>query len=58
MDKFVQQVKNFWNDESGITAVEYALIVAIIAVAVFFAWGTLGNGINNAFQNLATNLSS
>lgn len=34
MEKLVQQVKNFWNDEAGATAVEYGLMVAIIAVGI------------------------
>lgn len=29
-----QTIKNFYNDESGATMVEYAIMVALIAIAV------------------------
>jgi Flp pilus assembly pilin Flp len=29
-------MKNFYNDESGVTMVEYALMVALVALAVAF----------------------
>lgn len=41
-------------DERGATAVEYALIVALIAVAIIAAVGALGGGITGAFQRITT----
>jgi pilus assembly protein Flp/PilA len=35
-------LKNLWNDESGATAVEYGLMVALIAVAIIGAVTALG----------------
>lgn len=35
----MQRIKNFWNDESGMETLEYALIaglIAIAAVAIYF----------------------
>lgn len=58
MSKLVQSVKQFMNDEEGVTAVEYALIVALIGAAIITAWGVLGTGIETAFNNISTKLSS
>jgi pilus assembly protein Flp/PilA len=43
MSKFVSR---FMNDESGATAIEYGLIVALIAVVVITAFTTLGTNLN------------
>lgn len=56
MNKVKQAVKNFWNDESGITAVEYILIVAIMSVAITTGWGILSGAINSAFTNVTAKI--
>jgi pilus assembly protein Flp/PilA len=43
----VAAVKRFWNDESGATAVEYALMVALIAVAIIVAVTALGTSLRH-----------
>jgi pilus assembly protein Flp/PilA len=43
--------------ESGQDLIEYALVVALIAFAATAGMGTLANGINTAFSNMATTLS-
>ena len=40
----------FFKDESGATMVEYAVLVALITVAVVFIIFTLGGQINSAFK--------
>lgn len=35
-----------WREEDGLTTVEYALLLALVAVAAITAWGTLGNRIS------------
>ena len=42
-------VSDFLKDESGATAIEYGLIVALIAVVIITAVTTLGTKINNGF---------
>jgi Flp pilus assembly pilin Flp len=37
--QLVQGIKSFWNDEEGAAAVEYAILVALIAAAVVVAVG-------------------
>ena len=43
MSKFVSR---FMNDESGATAIEYGLIVALIAVVVISAFTAIGENLN------------
>ncbi|TCV00620.1 pilus assembly protein Flp/PilA [Paracandidimonas soli] len=47
-----QHLKQFWNDEEGATAVEYALIVGLIAVALITALGVLGTDIGELFGRI------
>ncbi len=46
-------VKNYINDESGATAIEYGLIAALVGVALIVGAGNLGNSINDKFANVA-----
>jgi pilus assembly protein Flp/PilA len=41
-------------EEDGITAVEYAVMGALIAVALIAAVGTLTSGISTAFEHIST----
>ena len=41
-------VKTFLRDESGASAAEYALILAIVGAGIAFAAFTLGGSISNA----------
>ena len=43
-----------WKDESGASAAEYALILAIIGAAIAIAAITLGGAIGNRMTNAAT----
>lgn len=43
--------------ERGATAVEYALIVALIALAIVVGVTAVGGGLNTAFQNIAGQIS-
>ncbi len=44
--------------ERGATAVEYALIVALVALAIIVGVTALGGGLNTAFQNIATDVQA
>ncbi len=48
----------FFKDESGATMVEYAVLVALITVAVVTIIFTLGGQINSAFQTVSTCLTA
>ena len=43
-------------DESAVTAIEYALIAALIAVVIIGAVTTLGGGVSNTFSNVSSEL--
>jgi pilus assembly protein Flp/PilA len=43
-------------DESGATAIEYGLIVALIAVAAITALGLVGNELSATFSTVGTTL--
>jgi pilus assembly protein Flp/PilA len=46
-------LENYVSDESGATAIEYGLIVALISVAIVAVVGTIGVNLLNKFQNIA-----
>jgi pilus assembly protein Flp/PilA len=48
--------ERFINDERGVTAIEYGLIAALIAVAIIGAARTLGTTISATFTNLSTEM--
>ena len=51
--KLIDKITYFLiSKERGATAVEYALIVALIAVAIILAVTALGGGIRTAFENI------
>ena len=39
----MERIKNFFKDETGASAVEYGLLVSLIAVAIIVAVTALGN---------------
>jgi len=49
----MERIKNFFNDESGATAVEYGLMVALIAVVIIGAVRALGTSVQGAFNDAA-----
>jgi pilus assembly protein Flp/PilA len=53
----VAAMKRFWNDESGATAVEYGLMVALIAVVIITAVALLGTNLSTKFSNVAGSVS-
>ena len=55
MSKFVTR---FLNDESGATAIEYGLIVALIAVVIAGVVTTLGGNLKTTFTNVGDKVST
>jgi pilus assembly protein Flp/PilA len=47
----------FWVDESGQGLVEYALIIAVIAITVIIAMIFLRDQLSNQFSNIGNNLT-
>jgi len=55
MSKFVTR---FLKDESGATAIEYGLIVALIAVVIITAVTTVGTNLSTKFGSAATAIAA
>ena len=47
---------NVMRDESGVTAIEYALIAALIAVAAIAAFTLVGTNLSQTFSFVASKL--
>jgi len=54
----MSKVIEFLNDESGASAAEYALILALIAAVIAGALTTLGKNITNTLNTVANNIST
>ena len=52
----LRSIKNFVANESGATAIEYALIASLIAVAIILSVTTLGSKLQNTFNEVSSNL--
>ena len=48
----------FLRNDDGPTAVEYAVMLALIVVVCLAAIGTLGNNANSVFSNVALNTAT
>jgi pilus assembly protein Flp/PilA len=48
--------QDFINDNSGVTAIEYALIAALIAVAAIAAFTLVGTNLSTTFSTIAGQL--
>jgi len=49
----LKEIIRFLKDEEGASAVEYGLIVGLIAVAVVVVLGTMGGGLNTLFTTVS-----
>ena len=52
----IRSIKRLVADESGATAIEYALIASLIAVAIILSITALGSKLQNTFNEVASNL--
>ncbi len=50
------QTRNFLSDESGVTAIEYALIASLIAVFIIVAVQLVGTNVSNVFTDVGNTL--
>ena len=54
----VNYFRSFAKDESGQDLLEYALLVALIALVAFGAIQLAGSSVNSIFSNIASKLSA
>jgi pilus assembly protein Flp/PilA len=57
MKNLYSGIQRFIRDEEGVTAIEYALIAALIAVVIIAAVRAVGQDVNNTFQAVANALT-
>ena len=50
LDRLKTKIESIKSDDSGVTAVEYALIVGLIAIVIIGAVTLLGTGVANLFS--------
>jgi pilus assembly protein Flp/PilA len=56
MKTYLRNILAFINDEEGASAIEYALLVALIALAITVGATALGTQINAMFNDAAAKL--
>jgi pilus assembly protein Flp/PilA len=58
MSNFVSKIQRFLVSEDGPTAVEYAVMLALIIIVCLAAIGSIGTNANTTFTNVANSLGS
>jgi pilus assembly protein Flp/PilA len=56
MKKLMNNMKSFMQDEDGVTAIEYGLIAALIAVVIITSVTNVGTQLGVVFSGIATKL--
>jgi len=51
-------LKRFWRDEDGVETVEWALIAAVLAVAVLAGYKVIGPSLQTGLNNVADHLNT
>jgi pilus assembly protein Flp/PilA len=54
----LNQIMRFVKEEDGATAVEYGLMVSLIAVVIITAVGLVGTNLQGVFNNVAGSLTA
>ncbi|ALE16660.1 Flp pilus assembly protein, pilin Flp [Altererythrobacter epoxidivorans] len=49
-------LRNLWLDESGATAIEYGLLVALLSIACITALQAVGNELSTTMSTVSTTL--
>ena len=54
----MEKIKRFFKEEEGVTAIEYGLIAALIAIVIIVAVALAGTNLSKLFNTVATSLGS
>jgi Flp pilus assembly pilin Flp len=49
-------LRELWKDEEALTTVEYALLLALVAIAAIAAWTLLGQRVNTSVTRVNNSL--
>ena len=58
MPRFLATLVRFKRDKRGVSAVEYGLLIAFVATAIFVSVQTLGTSLNTKLTSFANQWSS
>ena len=58
MTQLMTAVHSFVDDEEGITAIEYGLIAAVMAIVIAAGFGTIKTNMSTLFTKIGTALSA
>jgi pilus assembly protein Flp/PilA len=61
MKNLVSNIRHFFNREDGVTAIEYAVViagVAVVTISAFSSEGPVRQALNNVFNQLQTKLNA
>ena len=58
MKSFITKVQKFMKSEDGPTAVEYAIMLALIVIVCLTAIQAVGTAANDAFNNVSTQMTT
>jgi len=58
MSKFMQALKGFFKDESGLTTVEYAIAGGLVGAVVIAAFQILGGKVGDVITYLHSNINA
>ena len=58
MSRIIEKVAWFVEDQNGVTAIEYGLIAALIAIGIIGALTTVGTDLKTVFSTVADDLDS
>ncbi|CAG9172034.1 Flp family type IVb pilin [Cupriavidus pinatubonensis] len=58
MQNLTTMLKQFIRDEEGVTAIEYGLIAALIAVVIIASVAIVGTQLNSTFSKIGSSLTS
>lgn len=58
MLRYLNTLLRLGRDEKGVTALEYGLIAALIAVVIITAVATLGTNLKNTFTGISSHFST
>ena len=57
MEKFIDKIKDIHFNESGLETIEYALMAALVAIAIIIGGAAMGTAANDKFQSIANVLT-
>lgn len=58
MKTFVLRAVQLVRDRKGVTALEYALVAAVLVTVIGFSFHNLGNNLNDAFNTIGNKLQN